>query len=78
MPPRDARLASRTKSPTSSSVGPKPSSSSASSERPVSVDLALISTPFSCSSDPSAPPFQNVGTCVANRVVGLAFESLGG
>ncbi len=64
--------------PTISSVGPKPSSSSASSEVLVLVDSALIFTPFSCSSADSWLPFQKLGTCVANSFVGVAFVSLGG
>ncbi len=61
-----------------SSVGPKPSSSSASSEVFDEVDSALIVTCFSCSRAVSWPPFQKVGTSVANSFVGSAFVSLGG
>ena len=73
-----ARLAISTNSPTISSVGPKPSSSSASSDWLVVVDSALICTCFSCSSAESWLPFQKVGTCVANCFVGVALVSLAG
>ena len=73
-----ARRASSTNSPTISSVGPNPSSSSASRDRLVLVDSALISTAFSSSRDDRALPFQKVGTWVANSFVGVAFLELGG
>ena len=44
----------------------------------VLVDLALICTPFSCSSAESWLPFQKVGTSVANSVVAVALLSLAG
>ncbi len=66
------------KRPTIKSVGPKPSSSSLSSEVLWEVDLALTSTPFSWSSAESWLPFQKLGTSVANSVVGVAFLSLAG
>jgi hypothetical protein len=50
-------------------VGPKPSSSSASTDGLLLVDLATICTFFSCSSAVSWAPFQNEGTCVAKRFV---------
>ncbi len=80
MPPpaAAARLKIRMNSPTISSVGPKPSSSSTPSEVLLVVDSALIRTPFSCSSADSWLPFQKVGTCVANSFVGVAFSSLAG
>ncbi len=77
-PPPAARRASRTNSPTISSVGPNPSSSSASSDWPGLGDLALISTPFSWSSAESWLPFQKLGTWVLKSFVGDAFCSLGG
>ena len=73
-----ARRAISTNRPTISSVGPKPSRISASSEVLVLVDSALILTPFSCSSADSWLPFQKLGTCVANSFVGVAFLSLAG
>ena len=73
-----ARRANSTNRPTISSVGPKPSSSSLSSDVLVAVDFALTSTPFSCSSAASWLPFQKLGTSVANSVLGVAFLSLAG
>ncbi len=61
-----------------SSVGPKPSSSSASSEVFVEVASALIWTCFSCSRADSWLPFQKVGTSVEKSLVEVAFSSLGG
>ncbi len=49
-----------------------------SSDWPGFGDLALIWTPFSCSSAESWLPFQNEGTCVENSFVGVAFWSLAG
>ncbi len=77
-PPLLARRKIRTNSPTISSVGPKPSRISASSDWLAVVDSALIFTPFSCSSADSWAPFQKLGTWVANSFVGVAFWSLAG
>jgi hypothetical protein len=68
-----ARRASSTNSPTISSVGPKPSSSSARIDLLSVVGLALISTFFPLSSAVSCSSFQKVGISVANCFVGLAF-----
>ena len=64
--------------PTISSVGPKPSRISASSEVVAVVDWALISTFFEVSSASSCEPFQNAGTWVAKSVVGVAVFEPGG
>jgi len=77
-PPPAARLATSTNRPTISSVGPKPSSSSTSSDWLAVVDLALISTCFSASSADSWLSFQNAGISVENSVVGVAVLLLGG
>jgi hypothetical protein len=73
-----ARRASSTNRPTIKSVGPKPSSSSASSDLLSVVGFALIWTFFSFSSAVSCSSFQKVGISVANSFVGVAFWSLGG
>ena len=77
-PPAAARRASSRNSPTISSVGPKPSSSSARSEVPFVVGLALISTPFSLSSADSCELFQKEGISVLNCLVVVAFLAFGG
>ena len=77
-PPAVARRASSTNSPTSSSVGPKPSSSSESSEAPGFGFFALTSTPFDSSGFETSLPCQKDGICVANSVVGVASLSFGG
>ena len=61
-----------------SSVGPKPSSNEASSEVLCVVEVALICTPRDCNSAVSWSLFQNVGTSVANNVVGIARRSVAG
>ncbi len=73
-----ARRAIRTNRPTISSVGPKPSNSSASSDWLLVVDSALISTAFSSNRADSAPPFQKLGTWVANSFVFVGLLELGG
>jgi len=73
-----ARRAMNMNRPTIRRVAPKPSSRSLSSDWLVLVDFALTSTPFSCNSAESWLPFQNDGTCVANRVLGVAFLFVAG
>ena len=77
-PPPAARLATSTNSPTISSVGPKPSSSSTSRDVFFVVDFAVICTFFSLSRADSWASFQNVGISVLKSVVGVARLSLGG
>ena len=67
-----ARRANTTNSPTISSVGPKPSSTETISGVVFVVDCALTSTPSDLSSAVNWSWFQNVGTWVANSVVGAA------
>ena len=71
-PPAAARRASSTKRPTISSVGPKPSSSSTSSDGVLLVEEALISTCFSASSADSWLSFQKAGISVEKSLVGVA------
>ena len=77
-PPPAARRANRMKRPTSSIVGPKPSSNSTTSEVLFVVDLALISTFFSLSSVVSAEELQNVGISVLKSFVVVGFLEAGG
>jgi hypothetical protein len=77
-PPAWARRAMKTKIPTSSSVGPKPSRISASADVELVGDCALIMTPCSVSSASSLDPFQNDGTCVAKSFVGVAVLDFAG
>jgi hypothetical protein len=72
-----ARRKKNTSRPMKKSVGPNESRMSASVEVLCVADLALISTPWASSSASNWLPFQNAGTCVANSIVGIAFELAG-
>ncbi len=77
-PPAAARRANSTNSPTMSSTGPKPSSSDRKTDWLVDVDCALMTTFLEASRLASCGLFQNVGTSVANSVVGVADLSFAG
>ena len=62
----------------SSRVGPNPTRSSVSSDVPGLGFLALTWTLCSIRRSVSWLLFQNEGTCVANSVVAVAFESFAG